>query len=140
MIDGSRYPRTMVRLLVSSLNMLLSPSWIKVIAGFDRCFDSLSCELHKQRIGVVKHCVHVIDEGHEIIYWEKHLLGYSTPKIFQRTVFCFMLGSIMLLEVCVQEHHDVVPAQFCCVPVDGTMTSCLLCACRWQCLQCICLL
>jgi hypothetical protein len=63
-----------------------------------KTLDSLSCELHKQGV-VVKHTAKVIDFEHEAIFWEKSLLGYSTPKILQCTVF-FYVGLILLLWVC----------------------------------------
>ena len=82
-----------------------------------KTLDSLICELHKEGIGAVKNSAKVIDGGHELIFWEKHLLGYSTPKILQRTVF-FYVGLNFALRG-VQEQHDLVPAQFCRMPSDS---------------------
>ena len=81
-----------------------------------KTLDSLSCELHKAGIGAIKQSAKVIDEGHEIVFWEKHLLGYGTPKILQRTVF-FYVGLHYALRG-VQEQYDLVPEQFCRVPLD----------------------
>ena len=82
-----------------------------------KTLDSLSCELHKQGVGVVKHNAKVIDLEHEAIFWEKSLLGYSTPKILQHTVF-FYVGLHFALRG-VQEHHDLVPLQFVRMPPDS---------------------
>ena len=94
--DGSLYPPATLRSLVSGLNRELqrNNAPFSVLDKGDMKFrnllktlDSLSCELHKQGVGVVKHSAKVIDLEHEAIFWEKSLLGYSTPKILQRTVF-----------------------------------------------------
>ena len=58
-----------------------------------KMLDSLSCELHKAGIGAIKQSAKVIDEGHEIVFWEKHLLGYGTPNILPCTVLVSILRS-----------------------------------------------
>ena len=58
----------------------------------------------------------VVNSEHEKLLWEKNLLGYSTPKVLQRTVF-FYVGLNFALRG-VQEQHDLVPAQFSRVPAD----------------------
>ena len=81
-----------------------------------RTLDSLTCKLHKNGVGVVKQSAKVISIEHEDIFWEKGLLGFSTPKTLQRTVF-FYLGLNFVLRG-VQEQHDLVPSQFHHVPQD----------------------
>ena len=43
--------------------------------------------------GAIKQSAKFTDEGHEIVFWEKHLLGYGTPKILQCTVLVSILPS-----------------------------------------------
>ena len=49
-----------------------------------KTLDSLSTDLHRQGVGAVKQSAKVIDEG---VFWRKGLLGYSSPKVLQCTVF-----------------------------------------------------
>jgi len=51
-------------------------------------------ELHRKGIGATKNSAKVIELVHEDIFWEKGLLGVSTPKMLQIIVFS-MLGSIL---------------------------------------------
>ena len=48
---------------------------------------------HKAGFCAIKQSAKFTDEGHEIVFWEKHLLGYGTPKILQRTVLVSILPS-----------------------------------------------
>ena len=75
-----------------------------------KMLDSLSCELHKQGIGAMENSANVIEKEHEAIFWEKGLLGYTSPKVLQRTVF-FYVGLNFALRG-VQEQYELVPAQF----------------------------
>ena len=59
-----------------------------------KTLDSVSSELHRNGIGATKRSAKVIKPAHEDIFWQKSLLGYSTPKVLQRTVF-FMLVYIL---------------------------------------------
>ena len=58
----------------------------------------------------------MIEIEHERLFWEKGLLGMSTPKILQRTVF-FYVGLNFVLRG-VQEQHDLIRSQFVRVPQD----------------------
>ena len=59
--------------------------------------DSLSSDLHRKGVVAVKHSAKVINPKHEDIFWQKGLLGYSSPKVLQRTV---LLGSTSFLGLC----------------------------------------
>ena len=124
-LDGSRYPPATIRSLVSGLSQELQrhSAPFSVLDKGDYRFrallktlDSVSCELHKEGIGAVKNSAKVIDPGHEKTFWEKLLLGTSTPKILQRTVF-FYVGLNFALRG-VQEQYDHVPSQFRRVPEE----------------------
>ena len=52
-----------------------------------KTLDSLSCELHKQGVGVVKHSVKVIDLEHKAVFWERSLLGFLHPRFFNIPFF-----------------------------------------------------
>ena len=123
--DGSRYPPATLRSLVSGLNRELQRNGapFSVLDKSDARFRSLlktldfqSCNLHREGIGAEKQSAKVISSEHEASFWEKNLLGYSTPKILQRTVF-FYVGLNFALRG-VQEQHDLVPAQLSRVPSD----------------------
>ena len=64
----------------------------------------------------MKQSAKVIDSKHEDIFWQKGLLGYSSPRNLQRTVF-FYTGLHFVLRG-VQEQHDLVPSQFVREPRD----------------------
>ena len=81
-----------------------------------KTLDSVSSELHRQGIGATKQSAKVIDPVHEDIFWQKSLLGYSTPKALQRSVFCYVGLHFVLRDV--QEQHDLLPSQFVHVPKD----------------------
>ena len=97
--DGSLYPPATIRSLVSGLNRHLQENGA-TFSVFDKndarfrpllkTLDSLSCDLHKQGVGAVRNSAKIISEEHECVFWEKNLLGFTTPKVLQCTVF-FML-------------------------------------------------
>jgi hypothetical protein len=126
--DGSFYPPSSLRSLVCGLNRVLQKNRapFSVVDKNDHRFrdliktlDSLSSDLHRQGVGAVKHSAKVIDPNHEDVFWREGLLGYSTPKVLQRTVF-FYVGLNFVLRG-VQEQHDLVPLQFTRVPQDRTV-------------------
>ena len=123
--DGSSYPPATLRSLVSGLNRVLQSNKapFSVLDKSDLRFrdllktlDSISSELHRQGVGATKHSAEVIDPKHEDIFWEKSLLGYSTPKVHQRAVFFYVGLNFVLRDV--QEQYDFVPHQFTRIPQD----------------------
>ena len=48
--------------------------------------DSLSSELHRHGVGAVKLSAKINDPKHGDIFWQKSLLGHSSPKVLQRTL------------------------------------------------------
>ena len=126
--DGSPYPPASLRSLLCGLNRVLqrNKAPFSVMDKTDHRFrdlqktlDSLSSDLHRQGVGAVKHTAKVIDPKHEDIFWQKGLLGYSTPKVLQRTVF-FYTGLHFVLRG-IQEQHDLVPLQFTREPQDRSV-------------------
>ena len=49
--------------------------------------DVVTSTLHEEGIGTRKKHAAVIEADHVQIFWDKGLLGYSSSRIFQRTVF-----------------------------------------------------
>ena len=66
-----------------------------------------------------KDCAKVIEPIHEDIFWQKGLLGFSRPKVLQRTVF-FYVG-LNFVSRGVQEQQDLIPSQFSCVLQDRSV-------------------
>ena len=64
----------------------------------------------------MKQSIKVIDPKHEDKFWQKRLLGYSSPKILQLTVFFYTGLHFVLWGV--QEPYDLVPLQFTWEPQD----------------------
>ena len=125
--DGSSYPPATIRSLVSGLNRVLqgNKAPFSVLDKSDPRFrdliktlDSLSSSLHRH-IGATRNSAKIITTEHEDTFWQKSLLGVSTPKVLQRTVF-FYVGLNFVLRG-VQEQHDLVPTQFIRVPEDQTV-------------------
>ena len=121
--DGSLYPPSSLRSLICGLNRVLQSNqapFSLVDKGDSRfrpllkTLDSLSSELHRSGVGAIRNSAKVIEIEHERIFWEKGLLGMSTPKILQRTVF-FYVGLNFVLRG-VQEQHDLIRSQFVRVP------------------------
>ena len=123
--DGSLYPPSSLRSLICGVNHILQSNqapFSVVDKGdprfrpFLKTLNSLSSELHRSGVGVIKNSAKVIEIEHERLFWEKGLLGMLTPKILQRTVF-FYVGLNFVLRG-VQEQHDLIRSQFVCVPQD----------------------
>lgn len=123
--DGSLYPPSSLRSLICGLNRILQSNEapFSVVDKGDPQFrpllktlDSLSSELHHSGVGVTKNSAKVIELEHESILWEKGLLGMSTPKVLQCTVF-FYVGLNFVLRG-VQEQYDLIPSQFVRVSQD----------------------
>ena len=117
--DGLAYPPATLRSLVSGVNRELqrNKALFSVLDENDARFrdlqktlDSLSSSLHRQGLGATRNSAKVIDPVHEEMFWKKSLLGYSSPKLLQKTVF-FYVGLNFVLRG-VQEQHDLVPSQF----------------------------
>ena len=123
--DGSVYPPSSLRSLICGVNRILQNNQapFSVVDKGDPRFrpllktlDSLSSELHRSGVGVAKNSAKVIESDHESLFWEKGLLGSSTPKVLQRTVF-FYVGLNFVLRG-IQEQYDLVPSQFVRYPQD----------------------
>ena len=121
--DGSLYPPSSLRSLICGLTRVLQSNQapFSVVDKGDSRFcpllktlDSLSSELHRSGVGAIRNSAKVIEIEHERIFWGKGLLGMSTPKILQRTVF-FYVGLNFVLRG-VQEQHDLIRSQFVRVP------------------------
>ena len=122
--DGSLYPPSSLRSLICGVNRILQRNQapFSVVYKCDSRFcpllklDSLSSELHHSGISVTKNNAEVIEVEHENLFWKKGLLGISTPKVLQHTVF-FYVGLNFVLRG-IQEQYDLVPSQFVRCPQD----------------------
>ena len=126
--DGSEYPPCTIKALLSGLNRVLhaNKAPFSILDKHNPEFQELSntldvvcSNLHRQGIGAEKHSAPVITIEDEMMFWEKHLLGYSSPKVLQRSVF-FYVGLHFALRG-VQEQHDLLPQQFARFPPDTTI-------------------
>ena len=88
-----------IRNLVSGLNRVLQSNKAPFsildkgdlrFRDLTKTLDTVSSSLHKEGIGV-KNSASVISMDDENSFWEKGVLGLSTPKLLQVTVF-FMLA------------------------------------------------
>ena len=52
-----------------------------------KTLDTVSSSLRKDGIGASKHSAPIINPKHKDLFWERGLLGSSSPKVFQYTVF-----------------------------------------------------
>ena len=126
--DGSLYPPSTLRSLLSGVNRALQENKapFSILDKDDYRFkdllktlDTLCSDLHRQGIGSTKNSAKVIELDDEDIFWQKGLLGFSTPKLLQHTVF-FYVGLNFVLRG-VQEQHDLIPSQFSRVPQDKSV-------------------
>jgi hypothetical protein len=126
--DGNPYPPSSLRVLLSGLNRILqangAPFSILDKNNSDfrdllKTLDTLSSNLHREGVGAVKDSAPVIVPEHEKLFWEKGLLGFSTPKQLQTTVFFYMGLNFVLRGI--QEQYDLVPSQLKRLPSDVTV-------------------
>ena len=98
--DGKPYPPSTLRLLISGINCALKAKNVPFsvldksdyrFCDLQKTLDFVGSELHRQGIGATKKSAQVIDPKHEDLFWEKGLLGLSSPKVLQVTLF-FILG------------------------------------------------
>ena len=66
------------RIKLSSLRQIKQTTDVETCL---KTLNSLSSDLHRQGVGVVKQSAKVIEMMHEDMFWQKGVLGYSSPKI-----------------------------------------------------------
>ena len=123
--DGNLYPPSTLYSLLSGINHVMQSNKVP-FSVLDRSnvhfrellntLDTLSSQLHKDGVGVTRHSAPVITPEHEELFWEKGLLGYSSPKVLQHTVFFYMGLNFVLRGI--QGQHDLVQSQLERVPAD----------------------
>ena len=94
--NGDKYPPATIRALLSGINRALQENQVP-FSIFDKqnphfrdlcnTLDVISSALHREGIGAKKKHAAIIEADHEQSFWDKSLLGYSSPRILQRTVF-----------------------------------------------------
>ena len=52
--------------------------------------DLVRSSLHRESVGAVRKSAPIIEVEHESLFWEMKLLGYSSPRILQNTVFFYV--------------------------------------------------
>ena len=121
--DGGAYQPCTIRALLSGLNHVLhinkAPFFIldkhnPECQELSNTLNVLCSNLHRKGIGSEKHSAPVVRPEDELLFWEKDLLGYGSPRSLQRTVF-FYVGLHFTLHG-VQQQHDLVARQFSRVP------------------------
>ena len=116
--NGDKYPPATICALLSGINRTLQEKKVP-FSIFDKqspafcnlwkTLDIISSTLHREGVGANKKHAAVIEVDHEQVYWDKGLLGYSSPRILQKTVF-FYTGLHYALRG-VEEQHSLVPEQ-----------------------------
>lgn len=128
--DGKKYPPSTIRCILSALNIIYKESKapFSILDKANPAFrelhltlDRVTSDLYREGIGVSKKSAEVIPFEHENLFWEKQLLGYSTPKALQRAVF-YCIGLNFILRG-VQEHHDLQLQQLSRYPPDTSVYS-----------------
>ena len=128
--DGQPYPPATLRSLISGIqrNMQVNKAPFLLLDRSDKRFrelhltlDSGSSDLHRQGVGATHKSAAVISVEDETCFWEKSVMGTSSPVVLQNTVF-FYLGLHFVLRG-VQEQHDLLIEQLERVPVDVRMYS-----------------
>lgn len=125
---GQPYPPATIRSSISGLNHILrsNKAPFSIFNKNDTRFrdlpltlDSVSSELDKKGIGAVRNSASVITEEDENILWTKGVLGTSSLKTLQHTVF-FYIGLQFRLRG-VQEQYDLTPRQLTRFPSDTSI-------------------
>ena len=57
---------------------------------FLNTLDTVTSSLHRDGVGICKDSAIVISPEHEELFWCKNVLGYSSPKVLQVTVFFYV--------------------------------------------------
>ena len=83
--------------------------------------DTVTSGLHRQGIGAPWKRVSIIFREHEMLFWEKGLLGSKNPTSLQGAVF-FCIGLHFILSG-VAEQHSLVVGQTVRYPTDLTEYS-----------------
>jgi len=126
--NGDKYPPATIRSLLSGINRKLQENkapfsvFDKQNPAFTNLFktlDVMSSTLHREGVGATKRHAEVISVDHEQTFWDNGMLGYSTPRILQRTVF-FYVGMHYALRG-VDEQYSLVPHQFTRSPPDSSV-------------------
>ena len=89
--------------------------------GLHLTLDTVSSELHRQGIGALRKSAADTLPDHEELFWERGLLGTSSPTVIQHTLF-FYTGLQFVVRG-VQEQQDLVPSQFVHFPADHSVYS-----------------
>ena len=128
--DGTPYPPATLWSLVSGIQRAMQANKVPFLL-LDRSddrfrelhltLDSVSSDLHRQGVGAVRKSAAVISSEDEDLFWEKGLLGTTSPAVLQHTVF-FYVGLHFVLRG-VQEQHDFLVEQLERVPLDVCVYS-----------------
>ena len=84
-----------------------------------KTLDVISSTVHREGVGSNKKHVVVIEFDHEQVFWDKGLLGYSSPRKLQKKVF-FYTGLYYTLRG-VEEQHSLAPEQFIRYPPESSV-------------------
>ena len=122
--DGEQHTPGMIRSLLCGLNRALKENGatFSILDKGNPAFrelhltlDTVTSGLHRQGIGATRKNAPIISREHEVLFWEKGLLGYDSPKSLQRAVF-FCVGLHFVLRG-VDEQHSLTLEQIVRYPV-----------------------
>jgi len=126
--NGDKYPPATIHALLSGINHSLQEKNVPfsvfdkqnlAFSNLHKTLDVISSTLHREGHGANRKHVAVISGDHELVFWDKGMLGYSSPRILQGTVF-FYVGLHYALRG-VDEQHSLVPEQFTRYPPESSV-------------------
>ena len=122
--DGKQYTPGTIRSLLCGLNRMLKDNGAILDKGNPvfrellLTLDTVTSGLLRQGIGATRKSAPIISREHEMLFWEKCLHGYDSPKSLQRPVF-FCIGLHFVLRG-VDEQHSLMMEQIVRYPTDFT--------------------
>jgi hypothetical protein len=85
--------------------------------------DTLTSQLYREGVGVVRKSAQMILKEHEDVFWEKELLGTCSPRVLRLTVFYYVGLYFCLRDEEEQYTCTLVPEQFRRKPSDISVYS-----------------
>ena len=128
--DGQPYPPATLRSLVSGIQrgMQSQKAPFLLLDRSDTRFrelhltlNSVSSDLHCQGVGATCKSATVISVEDDACFWEKGVMGTSSPAVLQNTVFFYLSLHFVLRGI--QEQHDLLVEQLQRVQVDMQVYS-----------------
>ncbi|XP_011407854.1 PREDICTED: glutamine-rich protein 1-like [Amphimedon queenslandica] len=128
--DGTMYPPSSIRSILGGLHRVLRENGATfsifdkddpIFREFALTLDTVTSQLHSEGIGAKRNKALVIPFEHEVIFWDKGIIGYGSPKSLMRAVFCGIGMHFVLRGV--EEHRNLKIEQIERFPSDQSLYS-----------------